>query len=174
VRLRGDGTVVDEYRTLVNPERPIPPFITALTSITWEMVRDAPRFATWRRRRARARRRRVRRAQRRVRLALRRRGAGPRRVPLTGAHAVHGALARKLVPELRSRSLDSLTHFFNIPNEARHRAWGDARRDGRAVPPAARPAGRAGGHALGELQQLLARAPRRKRRRRTPHRCPRP
>jgi DNA polymerase III subunit epsilon len=46
VRLRGDGTVVDEYRSLVNPQRPIPSFITALTQITWEMVSDAPRFAT--------------------------------------------------------------------------------------------------------------------------------
>ena len=33
------------FETLINPERPIPPFVTALTNITWEMVRDAPRFA---------------------------------------------------------------------------------------------------------------------------------
>jgi len=36
--------VVDEWSTLINPERPIPYFITGLTGITNEMVADAPRF----------------------------------------------------------------------------------------------------------------------------------
>ncbi len=36
-------------------------------------------------------------------------------------------LARRVVPELRSRSLGSLTEYFGIDNEARHRAFGDAR-----------------------------------------------
>jgi DNA polymerase-3 subunit epsilon len=36
--------IVDEYSTLVNPERSIPYFITALTGISNEMVEDAPRF----------------------------------------------------------------------------------------------------------------------------------
>jgi DNA polymerase-3 subunit epsilon len=36
-------------------------------------------------------------------------------------------MARRLVPEVRSRSLDALSRYFGIPNEARHRAWGDAR-----------------------------------------------
>ena len=36
--------IVDEYSTLVNPERNIPYFITALTGISNEMVEDAPRF----------------------------------------------------------------------------------------------------------------------------------
>lgn len=40
-----DGTeVIDEYSTLINPERSIPYFITSLTGITNEMVEDAPRF----------------------------------------------------------------------------------------------------------------------------------
>jgi len=40
-----DGTrIVEEYSTLVNPERNIPYFITSLTGITNEMVEDAPRF----------------------------------------------------------------------------------------------------------------------------------
>ena len=38
-----DGTrIVEEYSTLVNPERNIPYFITSLTGITNEMVEDAP------------------------------------------------------------------------------------------------------------------------------------
>lgn len=40
-----DGQVIDEYQTLVNPKMPIPPFITDLTGISDNMVRDAPVFA---------------------------------------------------------------------------------------------------------------------------------
>ena len=41
-----DGTqIVDEYQTLINPEREIPHFITRLTGITDEMVATAPTFS---------------------------------------------------------------------------------------------------------------------------------
>jgi len=36
--------VIDEYTTLVRPKQLIPAFITSLTGITNEMVRDAPTF----------------------------------------------------------------------------------------------------------------------------------
>jgi len=36
--------VVDEFTSLINPEKNIPPFITGLTGISNEMVADAPRF----------------------------------------------------------------------------------------------------------------------------------
>jgi len=36
--------VVEEWSTLLNPEKPIPYFITGLTGITNEMVADAPKF----------------------------------------------------------------------------------------------------------------------------------
>jgi DNA polymerase III subunit epsilon len=128
VRMRGDGTVVDEYRSLVNPERPIPPFITALTNISWEMVCDAPRFAEVAGSIARVLSGAVFVAHNAafdwgfVGAELERAG-----VPLTGRTLCTVRLARKVVPELRSRSLDSLSYFFNVPIEGRHRAYGDAR-----------------------------------------------
>jgi DNA polymerase-3 subunit epsilon len=36
--------VVDEFSSLINPERPIPPFVSRLTGISDEMVAEAPRF----------------------------------------------------------------------------------------------------------------------------------
>lgn len=40
-----DGTqVVDTYETLINPDRHIPPFITSLTGITNDMVKNSPQF----------------------------------------------------------------------------------------------------------------------------------
>ena len=42
-RVKG-GEVLEEFQTLLNPEMPIPPFITGLTGISDEMVADAPFF----------------------------------------------------------------------------------------------------------------------------------
>lgn len=39
------GEVAERFHTLLNPGMPIPPFITSLTGIDDEMVRDAPVFA---------------------------------------------------------------------------------------------------------------------------------
>jgi DNA polymerase III subunit epsilon len=127
VRLDGAGRTLAEYRTLVNPERAIPPYITALTSISWEMVSGAPRFAAVAAEVAQVLRGAVFVAHnapfdwRFVGGELGRAG-----VPLSGRTLCTVRLARKVVPEVRSRSLDSLTWFFDIPVAARHRAYGDA------------------------------------------------
>ena len=39
-----NGRITEEFQTLVNPETPIPPFITQLTGISNRMVKDAPKF----------------------------------------------------------------------------------------------------------------------------------
>ena len=175
VRVRGDGTILDEYRSLVNPERPIPAVISALTNISWDMVRDAPRFAEVAPDVARVLGGAVFVAHnapfdwRFVSAELQRAG-----VPLSGRTLCTVRMARKLVPELRSRSLDSLIYFFNIPIEARHRAYGDARAtaelfrllldrlDGLEVT------------RWHELQQLLARRAKRRKRQANPHSIPEP
>ncbi len=129
VRVAYDGTVLEEFTSLVNPERPIPAFISALTNISWEMVRDAPRFADIAPEVARLLEGRVFVAHnaafdwRFLSWELQRATGFPpeARVLCTVR------LARKVVPEVASRSLDALCYFFGLENQARHRAYGDAR-----------------------------------------------
>jgi DNA polymerase III subunit epsilon len=173
VRVRGDGSVVDEYRSLVNPDRPIPTFISHLTNITWDMVRDAPRFGDVAGAVAGVLRGAVFVAHnagfdwRFVGAELERAG-----IAISGRTLCTVQLARRVVPEIRSRSLDSLSWFFDIPNAARHRAWGDAlattelfrrlldRLDTLEV------------ERWSELQQLLRQRARRRRRQASPHCAP--
>ncbi|HEX6560009.1 MAG TPA: 3'-5' exonuclease [Longimicrobiales bacterium] len=129
VRVNARGRVLHEYSTLVNPGRRIPAMITALTHIDNGMVRHAPRFED---------------IARDVRALLEGRvfvahnaafdwafvtGELIRTTgrPLHARRLCTVRLARKVVPEVRSRSLDSLSYFFDVPNAARHRAFGDAR-----------------------------------------------
>jgi DNA polymerase-3 subunit epsilon len=122
----GEATLV--FDSLINPERAIPPAIVAITNITWEMVKDAPRFADvcdqllgvlegnvfvahnaafdWRFVTAE-----VARATRR---------------PLSGRTLCTVRLARRMLPQLRRRNLDALAAFYGVDNPARHRAGGDA------------------------------------------------
>ncbi|MEM1257220.1 MAG: exonuclease domain-containing protein [Bacteroidota bacterium] len=123
-----DGTqVVDEFTSLVDPECPIPYFITGLTGIDDETVRDAPTFAE----------------------------IADQVLEITAdsifiAHAVnfdYGVikeefrqlgmefnrkklctvrLSRKLIPGLPSYSLGKLCSAVGIPIRNRHRARGDA------------------------------------------------
>jgi DNA polymerase III subunit epsilon len=125
-----DGAVQGVYETLVNPERSIPPFITRLTNISWEMVRDKAPFREvcpdivraldghvfvahnagfdWRFVSAEVAR------------------ASGRE--LTGRRLCTVRLARRLLPQLRRRSLDWVAGHYGveIPPGQRHRAAGDA------------------------------------------------
>lgn len=116
------------FDSLINPERPIPPPITSLTGISWEMVRHAPRFGD---------------------IAVQLAGVLEGQVfvahnaafdwrfistemqratgrPLDGTRLCTVKLARRLVPTLYRRSLDAVTEFFGIRIHGRHRAGGDA------------------------------------------------
>jgi DNA polymerase III subunit epsilon len=125
-----DGRIIDVFETLVNPERSIPPFVSRLTNISWEMVRDKSPFRDvceevlrvldgtvfvahnanfdWR-----------------FVSAEVARSTGRE---LTGRRLCTVRLSRRLLPQLRSRSLDWVARNYGveIPPGKRHRAAGDA------------------------------------------------
>jgi DNA polymerase-3 subunit epsilon len=123
-----DGVVAEPFETLINPEPPIPPFITALPQISWDMVKDAPRFRDicgdllrhmhgnifvahnadfdWR-----------------FLSAEVERATGEK---LRGRRLCTVRLARRILPQLRSRKLDFVADYYNVEISARHRAGGDA------------------------------------------------
>jgi DNA polymerase III epsilon subunit family exonuclease len=116
------------FESLVNPERPIPRAIRAITNITNEMVQDAPRFPELAERLLGALAGRVFVAHNArfdwnfVSAELRR----SRDLTLDGGRLCTVRLARRLVKGVRSCGLDNLTRFFGFRNDARHRAAGDA------------------------------------------------
>jgi len=116
------------FDSLVNPGVPIPYRIQGLTGITDAMVRVAPDFETVADRLLGA-------LAGRVFVAHNARfdwgflAAEVRRargLALAGQRLCTVRLARRLLPTLGSRSLDSLTLYFGLENHARHRAAGDA------------------------------------------------
>lgn len=123
-----DGIVGESFHTLVDPGRPIPPWIQGLTGITDEMVAGAPPFEG---------------IADRVREWLDGRvfvahnvgfdwGFVTRELVRTTGHGLEQSrlctvrLGRLLVPRLRSHGLDALTTHYRIPVQGRHRASGDA------------------------------------------------
>ncbi len=123
-----DGEIAELFETLVNPQRSIPPFITQLTNITWEMVKDSPVFADiagdvmqvlegnvfvahnaafdWR-----------------FISAEMSRTTGQ---TLMGRRLCTVKLARKILPQLQRRSLDYVARYYGVEISGRHRAAGDA------------------------------------------------
>lgn len=116
------------FESLVNPGVPIPGIISAITGITNDMVRAAPRFEEVAERVLDALAGRVFVAHNVrydwafVAAELRR----TRDVRLDGSRLCTVRLARKLVPGAESCSLGALSYFFSFENPARHRAAGDA------------------------------------------------
>jgi DNA polymerase-3 subunit epsilon len=122
------GEIVEVYETLVNPERPIPPMITALTNISWEMVKNAPRFADVAPALSEVLRGHVFVAHNalfdwRFLAAEYARATGER---LEGRRLCTVRLARRLLPQLPRRSLDFVARHYDVDISARHRAAGDA------------------------------------------------
>jgi DNA polymerase-3 subunit epsilon len=116
------------FDSLVNPERPIPRSIRALTNITDEMVRQAPRFAEVAEQVLSA-------LTGRIFVAHNARFdwnfvtselSRSRALSLAGTRLCTVRLARRLVRGVRSCGLDNLCRFFGFDNRARHRAAGDA------------------------------------------------
>ena len=174
-----DGRIERVYETLVNPERSIPAFITRLTNISWEMVADKSPFRDvcddvlrvleghvfvahnaafdWRFVSAEVGRARGR--------------------ELTGRRLCTVRLARRLLPQLRSRSLDWVARHYDVEIEPgkRHRAAGDALATARCLIRLLDDARAHGCERWSELERFLAagRGLRKRRSRRAPA-MPRP
>jgi len=156
------------FESLVNPGRPIPPAICAITNITNEMVQDAPTFAE---------------VADQVLAALAGRvfvahnarfdwgfiSAEVRRardLALDGPRLCTVRLARRLVKGVRSCGLDNLTQYFGFANPARHRAAGDALVTADLLDRLLRLAHEEGARTLQDLTAIATRRTRRARRKR--------
>ncbi len=116
------------YHSLVNPERRISTFASSLTRITEDMVRDKPVFGEIADDVMAALAGRVFVAHN-VRfdwVFVGREMRSARDLVLHGPRLCTVDLTRRLVPGLRSRSLDSVASYFGVEIENRHRADGDA------------------------------------------------
>ncbi len=119
--------VVDSFTSLVNPECPIPYFISRLTGITDQMVANAPRFCEIARRVVEITEGRIFVAHNAafdygfIREEYARLGYEFRRDKLCTV-----TFSRRLMPGLRSYALGNLCASLGIDNHSRHRAGGDA------------------------------------------------
>jgi DNA polymerase III subunit epsilon len=164
------GEIVEVFETLVNPERPIPPFITQLTNITWDMVKDAPTF------------------ERIIPEVLRvlegnvfvahnatfdwrfvtsevSRCAGKR---IAGRRVCTVRVARKILPQLSRRSLDHVARYYGVEIVGRHRAGGDAIATAKCFIRMMRDLGDRGYETWDDLDALLRRPTSRRKKRRPP------
>lgn len=134
-RVRG-GEVIEEFETLLNPELSLPRFISELTGITSEMLKDAPNFAdmaeSW-----------LSFAADSVLVAhnsdfdlsllnqeINRVFPGCR---MRNPDICTVKLARRLLPALENHHLDALADHFGFEITQRHRAAGDARATARLL-----------------------------------------
>lgn len=173
VVVRG-GEIVELFETLVNPERPIPYFVTQLTNITWDMVKDAPTFDTvapdvmrvmegnvfvahnamfdWR-----------------FVTSELSRCAGQR---LRGRRLCTVSIARKILPQLTRRSLDHIARYYGVEITRRHRAGGDALATARCLVRMLSDLADRGCGTWDQLESMLAAPPGRRRKKRRPSALP--
>jgi DNA polymerase III epsilon subunit family exonuclease len=124
-----NGEIVDEFETLLNPQTPIPPFISDLTGITDRMVARAPLFseiaadllqfigdAVL--------------VAHNAAFDVKFLNAEIHRVysgcKVANANLCTVRLSRKLLPDLTNHRLHTVAEYFSIPIYNRHRAAGDA------------------------------------------------
>jgi DNA polymerase III epsilon subunit family exonuclease len=168
VVVRG-GEIVERFETLINPERPIPPFVSRLTRITWDMVRNKPTFAG---------------IAPRVLDVLEgnvfvahnatfdwnfvsdevRKATGAR---LVGHRLCTVRLARQLLPHLQRRSLDFVANHYGVEIEGRHRAGGDAMATARCLIHLLDEAAERGCTTLHDLEVLMRKRKTKKKKRRS-------
>jgi DNA polymerase-3 subunit epsilon len=168
VAVLSQGSVGLALDTLVNPERPIPRVVTGVTRISYDDVRDKPVFAEIADQVVASLAGRVFVAHNlpfdwsfvssEIRRAL--------HLSLDGPRLCTVRLARKLIPGLRSRTLDSVARYFGIEIENRHRAAGDAVATAAALSLLLDLAGERGIDTFQELDALTRRRKKKKRRKR--------
>ncbi len=157
------------FESLVNPERPIPRAVCAITNITDEMVRHAPRFAELAERLLAVLAGRIFVAHNArfdwnfLSAELRR----SRDLTLGGTRLCTVRLARRLVRGVRSCGLDNLCRFFGFHNRARHRAGGDALVTAELLARLLSLAREEGARTLQDLSAIESRRARRRRRKRS-------
>ncbi len=169
------GEIVEVYETLVNPQRSIPPFVTQLTNITWDMVKNAPTFdriapdvmrvldgnvfvahnATF--------------DWRFVTTEVSR-STGRQ---LRGRRLCTVKIARKVLPQLSRRSLDYVARYYGVEIHNRHRAAGDALATAKCLIRMMSDLSDRGCDTWGDLQTLL-REPAARRKKRRPSGLPTP
>lgn len=119
--------IVDEFVTLINPERTIPYYITGLTGITNEMVADAPKFYEVAKKIVEITKDKIFVAHNAsfdynfIKTEFRNLGYTFQREQLCTVK-----LSRKLIPGKRSYSLGNICNEVGISINDRHRAAGDA------------------------------------------------
>ncbi len=158
------GRIDVAFETLVNPECPIPSFIASLTRISNDMVRDKPTFGEIADDVLAALAGRVFVAHN-VRFDWGFMASEVRRsrdLDLEGPRLCTVRLARRLLPGLKSRGLDSVAAYLGVEITDRHRARGDAIATAHILRHLLERAEEQGILTLADLQQLARRRRRRK------------